>query len=92
MSRKMILGIVAVAIGVVLITGLALVSCKPQGAPAPASTSVDEDDDNCLSLEELVERDEDCGYGAKSPKPAVTKTTAPVRPVATPPRPRNTRR
>lgn len=92
MNLKLVAVIIAVVLGGVLIAGIAA-SCKNQSTPTPTSTSVvEEDDDNCLSLEELVERDEDCGYGTKSPKPAATKTTAPARPVATSPKPRNTRR
>lgn len=92
MSGKTLAVIIAAVLGGLIIAGVALTSCEKGPVPAPASTSViEQDDDNCLSVEELLERDEDCGYDAKSPKPVVTKTTVPTTKPATV-KPRNTRR
>lgn len=88
------LGIAAgISLSGLIVAALVAASCTSNSdIPAPAPSVVQqEDDDSCWSIEELVERDEDCGYDKKSPTPKATKTTAPAKPPTTV-KPRSTRR
>lgn len=71
MSRKVVIAVLAIATVVFLAALLVGCTKKAPTAPEPTSTvQVVEDDDSCLSMEELIERDEDCGYAPTSKKPS----------------------